>query len=160
MKTLTDEILTLLSVHERAIGDLYAAFATALPAERRFWDSMTGEEMTHAAIINELINTSQPDSIQIDPKRLRPIAIQNSIDFVRGKTKEVKTNGITAVEALALARTLEHSLIEAQFFTIIQTNDSNLKRKIERLETQTIHHRTLIDRKLTDLKEEENQNAK
>lgn len=141
-------VLVLLSEHELAIKRLYEAFAGVFAERRDFWQSLAREEQEHADFLGTLPSRPASDGLLQLGGALKPQAITSSIAYVEGQIARARAGALTAVQALAIAKDLEHALIEDMFSRVPTTAPADVRLVLTRLAEDTRRHRDSLARAL------------
>ena len=146
------DILTMLSRQEEAIAALYSAFALALPKMKQFWSSLVIQEKAHGEVLRELGKLQESGRVYLNESMFNTVAIQTNIDSMTKQTSQVSSEGITPIRALSLAADIEHSLIEAGYFKIIESKLPSVKKELEEIQKHTRQHQLIVDKQLEELR--------
>jgi hypothetical protein len=139
------EIITYLSEQEEVIATLYTSFSLALPKMKEFWNKLVVQEKAHAQILKQLAELCESEDIYVNPNKFNVAAIKTNIESMRKKITQVSSEGITPIGAFSLAVDIEHSLIEADYFRIIESNAPHIKKELEAIQHHTIQHIKLVE---------------
>jgi rubrerythrin len=135
------ETLGLMAAHEAAIGDLYAAYAKALPAHAVLFTKLAEEEKKHARLVAGFADDVRAGLVQVTAGRFSAEAVMNSLDSVRARLEDARQGNITALDALATAAGLEDGLIEKAYFVVVEGDHPDLKQLLDTLASETTGHR-------------------
>jgi len=135
------ETLGLMAAHEAAIGDLYVAYAGALPAHAALFAKLAEEEKQHARLLAGFADDVKAGVVQVTAGRFSSEAVMKSLDSVWARLEEAKKGHVTALDALATAAGLEDGLIERAFFVVVQGDHPALKQLLETIGSETAGHR-------------------
>ncbi len=142
--SLSSDIVRYLSMQEETIAALYTAFGVALPDMQRFWQDLFVQEKAHAEVVGKLANLCDSNNVYFNVSKFNIEAIKTHIAYMQKLTKEVRSCGITPVRALSLAADIENSLLEAEYFQIIQSDRPAILAEIREIQQQTEHHKAMI----------------
>lgn len=135
-----NEILALLTRHELAIANLYAAYAKAFPAMAPFWQDLVLEEKAHADVLRALASQLQSHRAFLNPARFNGTAVQSSLDYVIRLTADATSGAILPVKALAAALDIERAMLENNFFAVFSSDHLALQREFVALANHTRQH--------------------
>ncbi len=136
----------LLAAHEAAMGELYRLYASKLPDSADLFKSLAAAERDHARSLTDLADEVREGVVEIDPQRFSPEAALNSLDFIKQRTAEANSPGISLVKALSVAIDLEEALIEKRYYEVIETDAAEVKRVLQRLCQETAAHLAQVRR--------------
>lgn len=134
-------VLMLLAEHELSIKRLYEAFADAFAERRDFWQDLAREEQGHADYLGTLASVPEADGRLQLGGALKHQAIKSSIAYVEGQIARARNGALTPVQALAIAKDLEHALIEDVFFRVPPSAPADVRLVLTRLAEDTRRHR-------------------
>ncbi|MFH0917602.1 MAG: hypothetical protein V1830_00535 [Candidatus Omnitrophota bacterium] len=134
--------LRLLSENERLVSKLYTIYAEKFPEVKEFWLQKAAEENVHAELLESvrLIKQETPSFFQED--RFSIEAIELTMSFVKDLIQKAENS--TLINALSMARDIEHSLIERYFFKVIPSDSPTIKNAFAKIEQDTKRHREEI----------------
>jgi rubrerythrin len=139
------ELLSILAEHEEAIASLYVIFGFYLPNTKNLWDQLVSDEKDHAAWLKNLRERLDADGMLLNRRQFNTAAVQTSILYVRQRIAEVSAKGITTLRALTIGLDLESSLIEKEFFHVLEADSVEMKIQFNALNDQTAAHRKKIE---------------
>jgi hypothetical protein len=137
-------IVELLARNEVALGRLYQGYAAALPSLSDLWLRLAGEEQHHAEWLRSLtsrIAATDPPSACSWPRRA---AVESSLKHIETQVLRANQPGLTVVAALSIAKDLESSLLEKEFFRAVQGICPEVEAVLSRLIAATEKHRQLV----------------
>jgi hypothetical protein len=138
------DIIELLAQHEEALARLYEAYVDALPERRDLWTTMAADEAAHSRWIRDLASAVSEGSLAVGPGRYSLQSLRSSLEFVNGQVTHALSGGVSAVEALSVARDLESALIERNFYDVVEADSADVKRVWRALAESTQAHRARI----------------
>jgi len=138
------DLLPLLVEHELAIKRLYEAFADAFVERRAFWEGLAVEEQGHADRLDTLRSLPGATRPVLNAGGLRPEAIRSSLKYVEAQTAKALAGAFSGLQALAIARDLEHALIEEYFSRVREQPDPEARDVLSRLAADTSRHRNAL----------------
>ena len=126
--------------HELALGALYEAFSVALATHGQLWRRLAAEEQSHAEML---------ESLRADPHvnrwlhgtGVRVVAIRSSIDYMHSLASRARAGGVSALQAISIAKDMETSLIEEQFSRMTPAWSPSAGSLIAQLVSETERHR-------------------
>lgn len=132
--------------HERAIGDLYAAYALRFPEHGEFWKRLSAEEYAHAEWARKISAHVEEGTIEIVPGRFRNKAIESSVKYLHEWTDEAKNREIKLIYALSVANDIESALIDRKFYEIYETDSDDMIAILQNLiESSRAHREKVVD---------------
>lgn len=146
------DIVALLSIQENTIASLYDVFGAALPEMKTFWHNLVVQEKAHGDVLGQLARLCEAQDVYLNKNKFNAAAVQTNIDSMNRERERVITEGITAIRALSLAADIEHSLIEAGWFHIIESDIPAVRTELEEIEKHTKQHIAMVDGRLEKLR--------
>lgn len=146
------EIIDLLAENELGLKQLYEFYAKTFPKEAVFWLDIANDEKEHAMALLSLKERVDDIYVYFDEKRFTPEAIQSTKDYIDERIKYVIENKIDLLTALSVARDLENSLIERNYFKVFETDVPEIKNVLKKLEKETLEHRATAENKFEEIK--------
>ncbi len=140
-----DDILRALEKHEEAMAALYAALGERLADTKSLWDRLVLEENAHADVVGTLRRQLRSRRLIVNTRKFNTAALRTSTAFIEERVKEIEARGITQLRALSLASGVEHAIIEKEFYTVVESDSTEMKKEFQALHEHTIRHRALID---------------
>jgi hypothetical protein len=137
-------IIGLLAKNEAALGQLYQAYAVALPAMKDLWVKLTVDEQHHAQWLEALALQAAVADPPVPCCWPRQAAVESSLEYINRETLRARQPGLTAVAALSIAKDLEDALLEKQFFRAAEGVSPNVKAVFGRLIAATEKHRQVV----------------
>jgi hypothetical protein len=139
-----DEVADLLIENELAIARLYEQFAQTFDEDAAFWQRLAEAEHQHALWIEEArgLARARPDEPTASPVRLP--AVEHMIQYVDSIGERCRRGELTRLNAHALARDVENSLLESRIFNLFLPARDQLRVLRERLVRDTSAHRQAI----------------
>lgn len=134
--------IELLIENEELVSKLYAIYAEKFPEEKEFWRRKAAEEDAHAELLKGVRPIVQEPPSFSKEERFSVEAIELSIAFVKDLIQKSKSSSL--INALSMARDIEHSLIERNFFKVMPSDSILLKNAFVKLEQDTKKHREEI----------------
>lgn len=131
------EVLELLAQNEEALASLYSEYAIIHP-NTEFWKKIAQDERIHAQWVRVFIADMEQEKATFNLDDFKTQAIRNSIESIKESKNEAKKE--TLKEALGYAINLERSMLENDFFKVIETKDENLNHVLEALKKGTEVH--------------------
>ncbi len=135
--------IELLILNEQLVSSLYNIYARKFPEEKEFWLKKVNEENSHVQLligIQSIIENAPSYIVKED--RFSAEAINTSIVFIRELIE--KAESFSLINALSMARDIENSLIEKDFFKIIPADPTNVKNAFSKIDQDTKRHRAEI----------------
>ncbi len=106
------EVLRLLIDNELAVRRLYLKFADAYSGHRPLWQKLAGEEARHGAKLERLRLELEESGYLTGGMQPKCQALRSSIEYVLSLVPRVESGGLTALQALVVAKDIESTLIE------------------------------------------------
>jgi rubrerythrin len=141
-------VLKLLGSNELAIKRLYETYASKFPSASEFWVRLSGDEEQHAAWLRELCWDESLTTADFAARRFRPDTIRASIKNVEKQIEKAETENITLATALSTARDLENSILESDYFRVLEADSPEMQSVFIRLASETKGHRDAVSEAL------------
>jgi rubrerythrin len=138
------DFLEMLIRHEAAVGQLYEAFAALFTDRRDFWQALAADERGHADRLGELGSEPAISNWLLHDSGLRPQAIKSSIGYVESQIVRAQEGRLSLMQALAIAKDLEHALIEEQFSRLSDSVHVGASPILMELAAETEGHRSVL----------------
>jgi hypothetical protein len=134
--------IELLIENEELVSKLYTIYAKKFPEEKEFWLKKAAEEDVHAELLKGVRPIMQETPSFFQKDRFSMEAIELSVAFVKDLIQ--KSENSSLINALSMARDIEHSLIERNFFKVMPRDSILLKNAFIKIEQDTKKHREEI----------------
>jgi rubrerythrin len=145
-KTKQKELIDALIKNEKALEELYKAYADKLALYRNFWQKIAEDEESHAAWINTLYTKMENGLVDFAEDRFPLEAVKDFIKYTEGKKKEALEGNVTLLEALETAVHMERGLLENKFFEVFKDDSLEIKIILEALRLGTAEHLREVER--------------
>jgi hypothetical protein len=145
-------IVEMLANHELALKQLYQTYALRFPQFKDLWLKLVADEQHHADWLNSLLAKTGPANPLAPCCWPRPTAIESSLKYIQGEILRARRPEVTSMGALSIARDLESSLLEKEFFKVAQGASPEVREVLGRLVTGTKGHREAIVQALDQAK--------
>ncbi len=152
MQDVFEAIARSLADNETALADLYATFARAFPEDAPLWAALADDERHHASAIGEVRQSVTAGAVRPDPGAVRREAIESMTRYVHSIGDRCRRGEIARIQACALARDLENSMLEKNLFRVLGVGPAAVTALQELLAAQTLEHRRKIDETLARLR--------
>jgi len=149
-----EQIVDLLAENELAIKQLYEFYAKTFPKEAVFWLDIANDEKDHAMALLSLKEKVDDIYVYFDEERFTPEAILSTKNYINERIKYVIENKINFLTALSVARDVENSLIERNYFKVFESDTPKIKNVLKKLEKETLEHRTRVENRFEEEKDQ------
>jgi len=146
------ETFKLLIKLELAMGEFYKTCSLTWSEDENFWKSIGEQELQHAKYLqkmSDMISTS-PDKFVLG-RTFNPLAINTVVSGIKKNIELIKSNTITKVKALYLARDIEESALESRLDEIVKTEDLGFLEFARKIHLQTQKHKNSFNNKISEL---------
>lgn len=133
-------MISALIEHENAIAGLYDVYEECTGESPEFWHQLVREENAHAYVLQELQNRFLNNEIYVDSWKFNLTAIKTAIEYIKLKTEQARQNGISYMSALVIARDVESTILEHDFFRLYKPQNYADDIEIESLAKHTAEH--------------------
>jgi hypothetical protein len=145
--TMTDSLENLLEKlmeNEMELGRLYHLFAEIFPVDSEFWMQISREEQVHADWLLKLQGMAQKEDLRKGSSTLTLQAIDTALTYMRSVSEKCKNGELSRKSAFAIALDIENSLLEKQFFTVVDLSSPPYQEVQKALIRETQEHRKKI----------------
>lgn len=140
------KLLNLLMEYERSIHELYSVYAVRLPGHEAFWKKLSEEELLHARSVEVIAKAAERGTIVVNRDAFKIPAVQSALNFLKNEIKEAATAPLSQLSALAIAVSIEQSIIDHKFYALLPQDHPKTKRIFEALHDEAVRHRGEIER--------------
>lgn len=130
----------LLAELEEGLGNLYRAFAEAIPSASDFWRRMAVEKDSHRTLVENIEEQFQKGAWHFHRPAFASGAVADCCNRVHTMTEQVYQDGVTMRDALHYALALEKGKIESDFHQIVEADTSETIEIIESMRGFTRAH--------------------
>jgi len=139
-----DDLAEALIENELAVARLYELFAQTFEEDAGFWQELAKEEHQHARWISEARDLARTRPVEPTTPPIRLQVVEHMIQYVDSIGERCRKGELTRVNAYALARDVESSLLESRIFSLFVPARDQLRALQERLVHDTSAHRQRI----------------
>ena len=151
LEKLQDTLKILISL-ELTMGEFYKICSTTWSEDENFWKGIGEQELQHAKYLqkmSDMISTS-PDKFVLG-RNFNPLAINTVVSGMKKNIELIKSNALTKVKALYLARDMEESALESKLDEIVKTEDLGFLEFARKIHVQTQKHKEAFNNKISEL---------
>jgi hypothetical protein len=130
--------------NETALGRLYELFGQTFPQDAELWVSLARDEYRHSVWIRQACEAVTPEQRQQSLLSIRVPAVEKMIQYVGSIAERCRRGELTRLNALALARDLENSLLESRLLGTLSSGAARLVLLQKSLVESTTEHRQRI----------------
>ena len=139
-----DRILVALTTCENRVGDLYAEYGRLQPNMATLWNKLTQEERKHAELLEGVRDDLKKGELLRELNAFNIESVQHLIDYVNERITEARRTAPSEADAVAIALSIESSIIDARFFSFVHSNGSSFQKAARQLEHDTEDHVKMI----------------
>lgn len=139
-----DRILQKLALCEKTIGELYERYGNCHPDMADFWRNLATEEQTHGDLLEQVRADLKEGELMRGLGHFKEQTIQDRIRFVREKITEAQQEPPSKERAVAIALSIESSIIDSRFFEFAKSNGSEFQKAAHQLIHDTREHVKLV----------------
>jgi len=149
-----DLVLANLAKIEVGLSKIYQCFSKCdnfTNPVKRFWETITEEELMHAKVFNNIRSKASIDKsfqvdILVDNNQLKLFVnkVNSLLKVIKGKDSNKLEIYKNESEAYKFGASIEGELDEANFFRTIKINDTEFAKNIEQIENATKKHRMIM----------------
>ncbi|MGE5361013.1 MAG: hypothetical protein ACM3NQ_18500 [Bacteroidales bacterium] len=129
--------------NERGIGQLYELFAAAFPDDAPLWSALGQEEQQHAEWIRQAVEAMPADTRQQPVPAIRSQAIGSMMAYVASVRERCRRKELSRLNAFALARDIENSLLEGRLLESLKTPVAGVDKDL--LAATAVHRRRIVE---------------
>jgi len=137
---------------ELTMGEFYKTCSTIWPEDENFWKGIGEQELQHAQYLqkmSDMISTS-PDKFVLG-RTFNPLAINTVVSGIKENIELIKSNALTKVKTLYVARDMEESALESRLDEIVKTEDLGFLEFARKIHLQTQQHKESFNNKISAL---------
>ena len=134
------QILDLLHKIELSVAELYRRFSHSFVEDRVLWESLSRDELSHAALVIELKNTLLKNGSPFELGKVNLLALNTYRQGIEGQLGRLERGEIRRQNAFFIARDLEKTLIERRFYELIQSESPEYRAIQEKIRKETESH--------------------
>jgi rubrerythrin len=125
---------------EESISRLYEVYAEVFLDYQQFWSDLSNEEGQHAGWLRELNTNVVQGSATLRENRFNKIAIQTFINYLHDEYSKVMSRERALINALSITLYIEESLIEREYYEVLDGDSLELKQTLSNLASATKNH--------------------
>ena len=125
---------------EESLGRLYEVYAEVFPEYRKFWSDLADEEGQYAEWLRKLHTHVVQGSATFSENRFNEVAIQTFINYLNNEYEKVMNRERALINALSITLYIEESLMEREYFEVIDGDSNELKQTLSNLASATQSH--------------------
>ena len=131
---------------EKGIAKIYNAFSLiehfSNPV-KNFWITLAKEEELHADMFDKMRQSFNDNDIQLSLK-VDMTKLKEFVDELNVLLKEVDSSDFDEAMAYSFGAIIETKLDEAEFTSMIETNEQKFVKMLKRIEIDTTKHRMIL----------------
>lgn len=139
-KKVKKEIVDLLVENEKAMQELYAAYARKFEFLRDFWKEISEDEESHAMWIKNIYEKIESGAVEFSGDRFPVFAIKQNVEYLKKEIARAEKEEVSLVEALEISVHNENGMLEKKFFEIFKGDSLDLQILLEALKLGTEKH--------------------
>ena len=147
-----DHLLRTLACCEATVAELYTVYERDFPEMGDFWGGLAKEEQKHAALIDEVRNDLESGFIMRGLDHFGVEQVRTLIDYVRDRITESEQKKVTNTQAIAIALSIESSIIDSRFFEFAKSDGSSFQKAAQQLLHDTKDHIQMVQNAMLALK--------
>ena len=147
-----EDTLKVLIHLELTMGQFYETCSKAWPEDGNFWENICGQELQHAKYLQKMsdIISANPGKFMVG-RNFNHNAIKTVVSGIKKNIELVKSNILTEIKALYLARDLEKTALESSLDKIVKTDDLEFLEFARKISAQTQKHKNALNEKISKL---------
>jgi len=137
-------IIGLLKDMEDTARQLYEVYAGKFPDKKDFWMGLSEDERNHVGIVHNIgSEIAQGDARFVDDK-FKAEQIHNDLGWAKERLAEARGSDLSLKKALSTAFQLEDSLVEKEYFGIMEGATHDIRQFFQYLSEASKKHREKI----------------
>ena len=136
--------LGLLISCEETLGQLYGEFAAQPGALQDFWREMAAEEHLHAIWLRNLVSSLEQQALGFRENRFQPEQFHLFRQYLQERLREAHAHLPSDFAALTLAVDCEGTIVERNFFEVLEGDTAEMRSTLTALETATVKHQQRV----------------
>jgi hypothetical protein len=133
-------ILDMLRQVELVLAELYRRFSRSFVQDRVFWEDLSRDEESHAAIAEELKTALLKNGFPFELGKASLVALNAHRQGVESQLNRLEKGEIQRQNAFYIARDFERTLIERSFYDLIRSEKPGYKELQARIRRETEIH--------------------
>jgi rubrerythrin len=154
------DLSELLAINEESISQHYKIYSERFREYKNFWLDLSSQEQNHAQWIRDLAGQAKKGLVIINEKRFDKESVLEFQKHLKGMLAYIRENDVSIKQALEDGLSIEKFLLEKNFFEVFETEVTELKATISRINEDVKKHRADLERLLRGLSKEGAGNAK
>lgn len=147
-------IMKAMEEHELAVAELYQTAAAAWPPDEALWNGLAATEKIHADNLERMIAQVQAKPLRFGIGRpFNVVALKTAQEGIRQSIGKIARGDFSRLQILIVARDIEQSLIEAQYGSIVKTNDLEFQKLLREIVDQSYGHRKVIQEQIDEARQ-------
>jgi hypothetical protein len=134
------ELIRALVNNEESLAALYKSYSATFPGYKDFWLNIYSDELEHANKLRTLLGINTANADLHTKGRFNIIAVQNFTKHVLAEANPATIRGLSLINALSVALSLEQGLIEQKYFEVFETDSTEIKNVFSLLADETRKH--------------------
>ncbi len=144
-------VISKLAECEGLLAELYGAYSASIPEMKPFWSAISNSEIQHAALLELLAEGMREGRLTVNTERFSEKAITLFQKLVREATGKAKSSSLPAKDTIITALAIESSLLEADFYTTVQSDAPEFREIAEKLALETNQHINSLQQTLQNM---------
>ncbi len=131
--------------HEQSMKDLYLLYSAQ--HEGRYWDfwhKLVKEEASHINTVKLIEASLDQGKADFKEHRFRADLIEKSLAYINEKIAEARSSEVALLHALAIAKEIESSFIEHEYFSVVDEDSEDLKFILNLLQKGAADHQARV----------------
>lgn len=112
------------------------------------WEDLGKAELEHAETIETLRRQVSEKTVFVDEGKTKTLAVQSLVNYTKGSIEEARMGKMTRINALAVAKDLENSLLEKKYFTFFKSSSGQFNDLMQELFADTTEHFKMLESRL------------
>jgi hypothetical protein len=134
------QILDILHQIELIVAALYRRFSLNFAQDRVFWEDLSRDEESHAAMVTELKNTLLKNGSPFELGKINLLALSTYRQGIEYQLDRLSKGELRRQNAFFIARDFEKTLIEHRFYESIQSENPEYRAIQDKIREETVLH--------------------
>lgn len=139
------ETIELMAKNEEAVAALYKSYSIKFPYYKNFWINLSKDEITHANWIRLFLDKFKNEELKFNKNRFNKGAVKLFLSYLKNEKEKAEKGNINTIGALSVALDIEKSLIEKNFFEIMDSDSGALQKVLSNLASATTIHQKKVE---------------
>jgi hypothetical protein len=125
---------------ELIVAQLYRHFSRCFPSDRVFWETLAGEEESHAAMVDDLKTALLQNGWSFEVEKIN-LSVLNTFRLgIIWQIDRLRKGELGRRKAFFIARDFEKTLIENRYYELIRSDNKDYQSTQDKIRKETEAH--------------------